>query len=108
MIHSKREDEFAESKDVSLYDFVASMVDKGMVYFRIKELVAEFRQYLGNTDDDERWLNDKWMGRALKRLNLEIDKKRVANGVKVMLNYIKAQEKIKMFKHADRNLEVKT
>jgi hypothetical protein len=38
------------------------------------------------------------MGRALKRLNLELEKKRFKSGFKVILNYVKAKEKLKIFK----------
>jgi transposase len=31
--------------------------------------------YMALTLQEDRWLNEKWMGRALKRLNLELAKK---------------------------------
>jgi hypothetical protein len=47
---------------------------------------------------EEDWFNEKWMGRALKRLGLIKEKKRMNYGVVVKLDYTKAQEKIRMFK----------
>jgi hypothetical protein len=38
------------------------------------------------------------MGRALKRLNLIIDKRRIAKGIEVTLNIEKAEQKLSMFK----------
>jgi len=49
-------------------------------------------------DSNEEWINPKWMGRALKRLDLVKEKKRVGKGTSIILNYDKAKKKIKMFK----------
>ena len=48
-------------------------------------------------EEDDRWISTKYVGRALKRLNLIIEKKRMARGVQVTLNVAKATEKIRMF-----------
>jgi hypothetical protein len=42
------------------------------------------------------WFNIKWLGRALKRMNLRIKVKRLASGREVMLNFEKIREKAKM------------
>lgn len=96
----KKEDEYTESKDVSLFEFITLLeTEVGLNYIQIKDLTRRFRQFLGDTDDDDRWLNDKWMGRAFKRLNLYLDKKRWASGIQVRINFAKAIEKLKIFKH---------
>ena len=87
----KKEEEMIESKDVSLIDFVSQLGNMDD-YYSVKHLLHEFRMWLGDEDDDDRWLNDKWFGRALKRLNLIIDKRRHALGIEVRLNLIKAKE----------------
>ena len=61
-------------------------------------LTNEFRNF---ADENAEWLNSKWFGRALKRLNLIIDKKRKRSGIEIMLNIPKAKEKIKIFKGDD-------
>lgn len=94
----KREDEFTESKDVSFIDFISTQNSYRYEYIQVKELTDRFRTYLGERESEERWLNDRWVGRALKRLNLVGSKKRVASGILVLLNVDKAKEKIKIFK----------
>lgn len=97
-VHSKRDEEFAESRDVCLYQFVAEHgIESELV--PIKEFTSHFRLTVGDTQStDEAWCNEKWVGRALKRLGLLIDKKRVASGILIRVNSSKAKEKIKMFK----------
>lgn len=90
----KRHDEEIESIDVMVYDFV-SRKDEGLIFCSVNELVNEFREFSNETYE---WLNAKWFGRALKRLNLVLEKKRVGHGIEVILNVIKAKEKFKIFK----------
>lgn len=98
LTETKKQDEYAESKDVSLYEFVDSMVSFGNSFIAIKEITQRFREFIGESNDEDKWLNDKWMGRALKRLNLAKDRRREANGRYVILDYCKAHEKLKIFK----------
>ena len=57
-----------ESRDVAFIDFISQ---RGILrdYVTIKILTSDFRHYLGDDDSDERWVNTKWIGRALKRLD---------------------------------------
>ena len=96
MVSVRREDEYAESKDVSLYQFVAEHGKEGNL-IAVKDLTAHFRLFVGDTGNEELWVNEKWMGRALKRLQLVKFKKKFENGRAVILDTIKAKEKIKMF-----------
>jgi len=90
----KREEEMIESKDVALIDFV-SRQDFSRNYRSIKLVTNEFRLFLGDDEKDECWLNTKWVGRALKRLGLVLDKRRVGEGIEVTLAVDKAKQKIK-------------
>lgn len=93
----KRREEMVESKDVSLYDFV-SKLQTGIEFKTIRDLTIMFRNFVGDVEENEdRWINEKWIGRALRRLGLIIDKRRVARGIEVTLNIEKAKEKIKAF-----------
>ena len=47
---------------------------------------------------EDKWLNDKWLGRALIRLDLVKQRKRMNSGQFVILNISKAKEKLKIFK----------
>ncbi len=95
---NKAHDEEVESRDVMVYQFVSQLADVPMKFHSVKKLADEFKAYTG---EDYEWLNAKWLGRSLKRLNLIIDKKRTYNGVEAILNIKKAGEKLKMFKKSD-------
>jgi hypothetical protein len=47
---------------------------------------------------EDEWFNERWMSRALKRLNLIKEKKRMSYGIIVKIDYKLAQEKVRMFK----------
>jgi len=87
----KREENFSENWDIMLFDFVSQKLDDGS-FRKVNKITEEFRDFIQVKDED---LNTKWMGRALKRLSLIIQKRRKAGGVEVILNIKKAQEKIK-------------
>lgn len=94
----KKKEEMLESKDIQLLEFISSQ-DLG-VYYNIKDMVGYFRNFVeyDMSEEHSNWLNPKWFGRALKRLNLIIDKRRVSSGIEVTLNVSKAKEKLKAFK----------
>jgi hypothetical protein len=94
MVHEKRIDEIMESKDILVYKMVSNLVVNQ--YYRTNELVAMFR-FMIESDEKMEWLNAKWMGRALKRLQLTVDRRRVAEGIEVTLNINKAKNKMDMF-----------
>lgn len=94
IISEKRIEEFTESRDVMLYDFVSQEPSEN--YFKsVKKLTNSFKEFI---QSNEEWINDKWMGRALKRLGLIGSKRRMGYGVEVILDVKKAQEKIRIFK----------
>ena len=97
IITSKKEDQEMESKDIMVYDFI-SKKEINLNYHSVKRLTDDFREFSGEIDEE---INSKWFGRALKRLNLVLDKRRVGHGVEVSLNVVKAQTKIKLFKKED-------
>jgi len=90
---AKKADELNENIDISLYDFVSQHTETGFV--SMNEIVSGFKEFLQSNDE---WINNKWMGRALKRLNLRKEDRRLGRGVSVILDIEKAQEKIKIFK----------
>jgi hypothetical protein len=94
----KKADEYTESKDVSLYDFIANCLVGSKEFHSIKSLTMEFRLFCGEQQQDDRWLNERWMGHALKRLKLIVEKRKTNSGAEVILNFCKAKEKIGMFK----------
>jgi hypothetical protein len=93
----KRESELQESSDVMVYDFVSKQ-ESSLEFRPIKELFYQFREFSQLEGD---WVTDKWFGKALKRLNLTLEKKRKTKGIEVILNVAKAKEKLNMFKKED-------
>ena len=94
IISERRQEEQTESKDVMLFDFV-SKLDSGINYYPISQLTKDFRFF---TESCEEWINERWIGRALKRLSLVVSKRRQSHGIEIIVNVAKAKEKIKMFK----------
>jgi len=92
---SKKEDQKIESVDIMVYDFISRKDSSIFNYHSVKLLTNEFRDFSGETDDE---INSKWFGRALKRLNLIINKRRKTQGMEIVLDVAKAQNKFKMFK----------
>lgn len=90
----KKHEESIESVDVMVYDFISKQ-ESGLIYHSVKNLTENFRSF---ADEPADWLNSRWFGRALKRLNLINEKRRKYSGVEVMLNVDKALKKLRMFK----------
>lgn len=102
MTKEKKQEEMTESRDVAFIEFV-SRNQEDENYTSVKKITNDFRFYLGDDQNDEPWLNTKWVGRALRRLCLTSDKRRVGEGIEVRLNVNKAKEKIKSMKNAPKN-----
>ena len=64
------------------------------IYVTVREVTQKLKDFTGINDE---WLNEKWVGRALKRLQLTIKRKRTNRGIEVVLDYKKAKDKIRMF-----------
>jgi hypothetical protein len=97
----KKEDDITDSLDVSLIDFVSKMRSE-LDYDRFRfvhKLAEEFRYFLGiRKEREQEDINSKWIGRALKRLGLIVDKRRLSAGVEVRLNVIKATKLLESIK----------
>lgn len=104
---NKADDEFTESKDVSLIEFVSQADRHRFEYIYVKDMFEEFKIFIGNQGNDEesKWVNLTWFGLALKRLKLFSSRKRVAKGQMVLLNVDKAKEKLKIFKTERMKME---
>lgn len=93
----KKGDFYLESKDISFIDFVSQYPEDNN-FIPLTKLAQEFKLFLQEDESEERWINTKWIGRSLKRLNLIKKKKRMARGREVILDIEKALNKIRMFK----------
>lgn len=95
-VAEKKDEEYANSKDVSVYEFVSALEHN--VEYVVKNLVNQFRMFIGDDDSDDPWLNEKWLGHALKRLSLVVNKRRANNARYVILDITKAKEMNSKFK----------
>jgi hypothetical protein len=86
--------EITESKDVLVFKLIST---KDSNWIKINDLTATMR-FMLQDEGTQDWLNNKWMGRALLRLQLIIQKRRLGEGVEVLLNIEKAKQKLEMFK----------
>lgn len=93
----KSDEEEVESRDVQVFDFVSKVGDS-LTMMSVKRLTEEFKRFIGYEPEiNDNWLNIQWFGKALKRLGLVIDKRRIASGVEVILNHAKARNKLKLW-----------
>lgn len=90
----KKEEELVENNDINLIDFISSQLQKDY-YISMSSLLKEFKESFAITEE---WVNVKWLGRALKRLNLIKYKRRTDRGIEVILDYEKAKRQIILFK----------
>jgi len=107
---AKKDEDITESKDIMFLEFIShsehtfGSIDE---FVTEKEILDKYRQWAEYDERNEewKWLNGKWIGRALKRLNLIIEKKRFAKGRMVKLDFEFAKEKARMFKTEDIKTE---
>ena len=96
IFNDKQGEDLIENSDISLIDFVSQIPNiNDTIFHSILNLTNDFKSFIQINED---WLNSKWMGRALKRLDLIIERRRKSYGVEVRLNLKKARERINMFK----------
>lgn len=98
-IKDKYREEIMESDDTILLDFVSRLDENlGMEYVPINEIFKQFKEFREDSEHIPDWLNIRWFGRALKRLKLVIDKRRIGRGIEIRLNVKKAKKRIGMYK----------
>lgn len=93
IFQQKKAEDLIDNYDSSLYDFVSQEVE--IQYIKVNEITRKFKEFL---QSDEDWINSKWVGRALKRLNLIKEKRRMGRGTEIILDIKKAQKQIKIFR----------
>ncbi len=94
IVIDRKTEEFTESRDVSFIDFVSQEINSEQ-FISVTIVTQKFKEFLNSSEE---WLNSKWVGRALRRLNLILKKRRITRGIEVVLDVPKAQDKIRMFK----------
>lgn len=102
LITTRKRDEYTDSPDIALYEFVAKK--DVLQFYPVTDLLLEFKAFFVADEGDRDWLNSKWFGRALRRLNLVLDDRRESRGMKVILDIGKAKDKMKMFTHSEKEV----
>lgn len=92
VIENKKTEEITESKDVLVYHFVSGMDHS---WYNIKTLANNFKFFISEGENE--FINVRWFGKALKRLNLVAKKRRLGEGVQVILDIDKAKSKKAIF-----------
>ena len=98
MVKERKDEDYVESKEVNLFEFVSQLEPYKSDWINIKTLTERYATFIQETPEKSWWLNPKWMGKALKRLGLVKIKKRISDGIMVMLDVEKAKEKLLIYK----------
>ena len=86
-----------ENIDVKLIEFISEKQYIG--YVEVSKIVNDLKNLFG---EDEKWINSRGISRALKRLNLILDRSSSGKARQVKLNIPKAKEKILMYKDPEK------
>jgi len=96
VVNEKMKVDREDNIDVKIYEFIAQYQIHD--YVPIAVVLNDFKRF---TDlENEPWLNTRFIGRGLRRLNLVSAEKRTSKRM-IALNIKKAQEKYKMFSGLD-------
>jgi len=99
IVKERRSLDAVENRDILLLQFLASR-EETSEFISIRTLVKEFKEYLGE-DEEAKWLNSRWLGRALRRQVLVIDQRHMRSGREVIINFRKVKEKVRAFVDQD-------
>jgi hypothetical protein len=93
-----------ENRDIILINFIYQNASNFLTggFVPVSSIVQQYK----NENSEEDWFNSRWVGRALVRLNLLIDKRRVKEGREVILNKEKINEKAVRFGLANGQMKV--
>ena len=93
---SKKDDDIIENRDISLIEFI-SQREPTNEFIPMGKLLIEFKTYLKEEEENNKYINSRWLGRALKRMNLVDEKRRLGSGREIRINFKKAKNKIKLY-----------
>ena len=108
IVKERKNEEFVESRDYLVIDFISKQSVNIHDWNGMKELTQKFKQYLldNEHDHEEDWVHSKWFGKALRRLKLYKDKRRLAKGIEVILNTQKAKEMLNGFHKENQDASI--
>lgn len=101
IVKERKESDREENRDVRLIEFLAQTNYESFI--DVSLIVKDFQEFLG---EEEKWINSRGVSRALKRLNLILDRRSTGKKRQIKVDILKAQEKILMFKEPEINFSV--
>ncbi len=99
VVKQKRQQDVEENIDVQIYEFVSLYPNTEFV--GVSELLLKLRDKLEYGENQEGWLNNKFFGKALRRLNL-VSAERHGRKREVKLDINKAKKQIQLFKFPEK------
>lgn len=99
-IKEKKQEDITENRDILLLDLICEM-EETTEFIKITEITKKLKEI-----DDSDFINVRYVGRALKRLNLIIEKRRLGKGIEVKIDFKKANEKILIFRNVEKLKEI--
>lgn len=98
IIEEKRHEEYVENRDIQLVEFISQVNVFNNNFTAINKIMQDFKVSIAYESEEMNWLSSRWLGRALKRMNLIKEKRRTSRGIEVMVNIEKAKEKLHIYK----------
>lgn len=102
----RKTEEYAESKDISLIDFVSHKEEWRGSFQSVYAVCQLFKLTTSEDPEEEKWVNARWVGRSLKRNKLILKKRRLGKGIEVMVDIDKAKQLLNRFKDGPHKTEV--
>ena len=89
IIKEKKAQDISESRDVSLVDYLSKTI-KTDDFLSINKIYEDMKE------DEKDWISPDWIGRALNRLKVVIERRRMARRREVRINWSKVDELVKI------------
>jgi hypothetical protein len=85
IIKEKQELELTENRDVVFLSFLYNNFEETKDFITVREICDTYKR----DEPEDQWFSSKWVGRALKRHRITIEKRRLTKGFEVRINFKK-------------------
>ena len=103
LVSKRKQQDMEDNTDIQILNFVSKCPNSEFI--AVEEIVKSLRNDLEYDDGQEKWFNSRFVGRALRRLNL-VTASRNTNKRYVRLDIDKAKEKMVVFRTDEENKEI--
>jgi hypothetical protein len=86
IVKERKADDMAESRDLALMDYLSKL-------YHTSDFISINQIYQDMKEDEKDWITPDWIGRALKRMNILIERRRTARTREVRIDWKKLDEK---------------